>query len=461
MLLKMHYSVAARLQAAAPHVAAADHGLRAVLNRISELHALDESDVDRIRQLADIRNAVLHGVRDITTEDVESLINDMIPVRARLELALSEYESPSDDLPQQNDMTCFVIGPIGNRLAPIGSLERARYESSLRVWEHVIRPACRTVGLEPVRADTIVRAGEITDQVFRYLRDADLVIADLTSGNPNVMYELGLRHTTGKPTIQVGESGRLPFDVNVIRTILFSTNELGLIEAREQLRAALDVAVAGQCDTVSASRIWQEGVSLSQIQELEAIEDEEPGFIDMLADAEEAMPAMGETLEGVTTILETIASLTDATTAEIHESDRQGKGMSGRLVLTRKLAATLAEPAAQLKQSAQTYSLVMKRIQKGMDLIIEELEANPEQLAEAGEFPDQIVSLANNAEGSIEATKQMVEATKTTGSLARDLRKPTRDISNSLELVIEASQPILLWRERLNEIRRRAGGIEE
>ena len=41
------------------------------------------------------------------------------------------------------------------------------------------------------------------------------MIADLTQANPNVMYELGLRHTQKKLTIQIGEAGRLPFDVTV------------------------------------------------------------------------------------------------------------------------------------------------------------------------------------------------------------------------------------------------------
>ena len=67
-----------------------------------------------------------------------------------------------------------------------------------------------------MRADGLLRAGEITEQVFRRLRDDDVVIADLTGANPNVMYELGLRHTREKVTLQVGEYGRLPFDVNVI-----------------------------------------------------------------------------------------------------------------------------------------------------------------------------------------------------------------------------------------------------
>lgn len=62
--------------------------------------------------------------------------------------------------------TCFVIGPIGNKFAPLGSEDRVAYEEALQVWEEVIQPACTQVGLEPVRADGLARAGEITEQIF-------------------------------------------------------------------------------------------------------------------------------------------------------------------------------------------------------------------------------------------------------------------------------------------------------
>jgi hypothetical protein len=103
------------------------------------------------------------------------------------------------------DLTCFMIGPIGSKHAPIGTAPRAVYEDGIQFWESVIEPACATVGLKPVRADKLIQPGEITEQVCLLLRDADVVIADVSGGNPNVMYELGLRHTRDKVTIQIGE----------------------------------------------------------------------------------------------------------------------------------------------------------------------------------------------------------------------------------------------------------------
>ena len=161
-------------------------------------------------------------------------------------LALDVEDGPVDleralvPQPLSSQRTCFVIGPIGSRHADIGSPERATWEESLRVMAEVIEPACAHHGLTPVRADSLARAGEITGQIFRRLRDDDIVIADLTDANANVMYELGLRHTRDKLTVQIGEYGRLPFDISTIRTIQFSQSPMGLINAREELIHVLE-----------------------------------------------------------------------------------------------------------------------------------------------------------------------------------------------------------------------------
>ena len=61
---------------------------------------------------------------------------------------------------------CFVIGPIGSKFAPIGDPARDAYEDALEVFDKVVQPACRSVGLDPVLADQIEATGEITEQEF-------------------------------------------------------------------------------------------------------------------------------------------------------------------------------------------------------------------------------------------------------------------------------------------------------
>ena len=109
--------------------------------------------------------------------------------------------------------TCFVISPIGDE----GSEVRRRAD---QVLMHIIKPATKECGYEAVRADEISEPGIITSQIIQRLIDDDLVIADLTGRNPNVFYELAVRHTVKKPVVQIIQADEsIPFDVAPTRTI--------------------------------------------------------------------------------------------------------------------------------------------------------------------------------------------------------------------------------------------------
>ena len=111
------------------------------------------------------------------------------------------------------EKSCFVIGPIGDT----GGETRAR--SNLLITG-VIEPAVIPLGYRVSRADLIHEPGSIVQQILDRLFEGDLVIADLTGGNPNVFYELALRHALRKPYVQiVADNQPLPFDVQGIRTI--------------------------------------------------------------------------------------------------------------------------------------------------------------------------------------------------------------------------------------------------
>lgn len=83
----------------------------------------------------------------------------------------------------------FVAMPFGTKSGPDGQPVDFN-----RVYEELIRPAVEAAGLQVVRADEEMRGGDIRPDMFQELLVADLVLADLTLDNPNVWYELGVRH---------------------------------------------------------------------------------------------------------------------------------------------------------------------------------------------------------------------------------------------------------------------------
>jgi K+/H+ antiporter YhaU regulatory subunit KhtT len=116
--------------------------------------------------------------------------------------------------------SCFVIAPIGDQ----DSETRKRSD---QVLKHIIKPAALACGYSAIRADEIDSPCMITSQVIQRVVNDDLVIADLTDTNPNVFYELAIRHAIRRPLVQIIKKGeKIPFDVAGSRVIHFNHHDL-------------------------------------------------------------------------------------------------------------------------------------------------------------------------------------------------------------------------------------------
>jgi len=338
------------------------------------------------------------------------------------------------------ELTCFVIGPIGDRDADPGSIARKAYEDGIQVLEEVIDPACAAYGFTVVRADRITKSGEITDQVCRYLRDAYLVVADLSGANPNVMYELGLRHTTGKLTIQIGERGKLPFDVNMIRTILFKRTEAGLVEARRKLAAAIAAGLEGGGDPVTATRVWfEQGVAAQQeVTEVETAENEpveEPGFLEKLAESSEGISSAMLSLQAIGEINTEITALVTAAGQRMTFANQSGADPSARVFIANELAAQVAEPASRLEVVAGEFAQSMSRVDYGIRYTIQEAQSKPDD-EQAQAFMRQIEETVNIYRSMFQSTREYREQVVKGAEATRSLRKVFSRIVRSLDVVL-------------------------
>lgn len=138
---------------------------------------------------------------------------------------------------------CFVISPIGEE----DSETRKRSD---QVLKHIITAAVENLGYEVIRADKISEPGIITHQILQHIVDAPLVIADLTDKNPNVFYELALRHAIRKPLVQLIKKGEIiPFDVAATRIIQFDLHNLDSVDAaKTEIAAQVKSLEAGKND---------------------------------------------------------------------------------------------------------------------------------------------------------------------------------------------------------------------
>lgn len=360
-------------------------------------------------------------------------------------------------------LRCFVVGPIGSKFAPIGDPARDIYEDALDVFEKVVQPACRAVGLDPVRADQIAATGEITEQVFRRLKDDEVVIADVSGGNPNVMYELGLRHTRPLLTVQIGEYGQLPFDVSAIRTIQFSRSERGLIDARKELERALSAGLAESGVPVSATRIWNEltddpdqtdrGEASEPAAEL-ADEVEEPeGFIDQLAAFETTLPQLTETTERIGAVVEEMGAIAVDSSATMQAASALSSSAQQRLTLVAKFASALQPKATELTELTRGFDRDMADVDNQLTGILTYLEGNPDASGDQiASFLDSIPSMARSARESMENFSQFKVAMDSLSSMSKLLRRPAREITESVDRMMNATLRADAWETQVLRI---------
>lgn len=204
------------------------------------------------------------------------------------------------------DSKCFVISPIGEE----GSETRERAD---QVLEHVIKPALEPYEYYATRADDIAEPGIITNQIIEHVVECPLVIADLTGSNPNVFYELAVRHAYQKPIIQLcREREKIPFDLAGTRTIEVEISNLETASrAKEEISEQIDNILEGDPDVdtpISAA------LQLKELRESDNPEEQ----------------SMAEILESISELRNSVASIRNL----LDNSDRKAvQDISGRLTV--------------------------------------------------------------------------------------------------------------------------------
>ena len=119
---------------------------------------------------------------------------------------------------------CFVLMPFGRKQDGTGRL--IDFDA---VYQQIIAPAVTAAGLEPIRADEEQVGGTIHKPMYERLMLCEFAVADVTGANPNVYYELGIRHAVRprSTVILFAEGTSLPFDIALLRGIPYRLDASG------------------------------------------------------------------------------------------------------------------------------------------------------------------------------------------------------------------------------------------
>ena len=140
--------------------------------------------------------------------------------------------------------SCFIIMPFGEKTDVNG--EVIPFDT---VYEHILKPAGKKleshgISVNSVRCDEIERAGWIHSTMIKHIVESDIAIVDVTTANPNVFYELGVRHALKRKVTLLGarHGTKLPFNIQGFNVIEY---DLRIDAANKAIDAIAEFMRAG------------------------------------------------------------------------------------------------------------------------------------------------------------------------------------------------------------------------
>ncbi|MBZ0301765.1 MAG: DUF4062 domain-containing protein [Anaerolineae bacterium] len=184
-------------------------------------------DVDRLAE--QVAESVYRRLAALQQHDQMELAQQAMKYQEALRLKPGElvFGKPLTTSQFQSDV--FVIMPFAAEYDPM--------------YRGVIRPMVENRNLRCVRGDEFASSrGSIIEEVWAALNNCRLVIADITGGNDNVFYELGIAHTLNKPAIILTQADRpesVPFDIRHLRYVVYQNTDEGHVRLRADLDSSL------------------------------------------------------------------------------------------------------------------------------------------------------------------------------------------------------------------------------
>lgn len=178
---------------------------------------------------------ILYAVKEEIVENDGVVVAEECE-EARYGLLKEEFACEGKMVKDDRKYRCFVIMPIGEE----GTAQR---ENNMLVYKNLIKPCVENSGynIECYHSDLITATGDISRQVIKALGNNDIVIADLRRNNPNVIYELCIRHAFGKRSILIcSDHSENFFHASKYRALLYKLDGTSNREFFKRLSGLID-----------------------------------------------------------------------------------------------------------------------------------------------------------------------------------------------------------------------------
>jgi hypothetical protein len=321
------------------------------------------------------------------------------------------------------------------------------------IYADLIKPALEDVGYEVRRADSVIDQHNILRDVVEYIVRADLVIAELTSLNPNVMYELGIAHALAKPTVMLAQRiSDVPFDLRSYRIISYSENFREVHKLQDRLK---EIAQQHREGTISfGNPVTDFAPSVSSAHQVVAVSavdvlhisppmqahpkgernlshDDDLGWLDVQADLERAQQDISNYMQRLGEIAEQINADMDPVVQRLNQSNPQSTSASQRRALLGSGAVVISRFASGVEGELPGLRDAWERFAANSDRLatLASLESETDR-----QSANEVIVVLEEFAVAITRTLESVVGLKES---LNPLRGTTRDLNRSLRQVDE------------------------
>lgn len=293
----------------------------------------------------------------------------------------------------------------------------------------------------------------ILADIISPIYNADIVLADLTGLNPNVMYELGIAHSFNKKTIMITRDklNSLPFDLKQYRAKDYSTHFKSfydlIIYLEKNLNGARDGSVIFNNpvgDFIDCSKIAPEKLFIKEPIEVD-ISEGEKGFLDFLADIEEDTEMMTADIKTMSSEMEAMSSGMNVCTEEIERVKKTGGSGTASFVRkqSKKAAEYIATFSKQLKAHNSSISAYWSKIEKNtLGLLENNIATKSENKDSLIDYIKALYNMKKPVTLSNESVQELKETSLKNLGIERSMNQAIRFLDVDLSSYIEMTEQI-------------------
>jgi hypothetical protein len=311
------------------------------------------------------------------------------------------------------------------------------------IYDFFIVGAMTEAGFSVSRADNILNQRNILEDVIRGIVEADIIVADLTTANPNVYYELGLAHALGKKVILIAQDiEEVPFDLRSYRIITYSPHFAKMQQARGELQAVAEGAFRG--DVQFGSPVSDFGILVGGPASLAfpaghlgtSTAGDDRGLLDYQSDLEDNMNTItkivGEVGSRLSKMTPEFATATDRVTGVEAGSPKRQRAT------VRSLARRLDEYSSWLAPSNDEYKAALSIIASSLDgMLSGEFAVDESAKVELARFAKVLPEVELNIEASRNSFSALAKTIDALPRLEKEFNRAKRRMSQEIKTFVD------------------------